>query len=107
MIKPKARKGRLRTRVSHGRGSIDDPALWNRIWREQLALGSEEEFWNALGSRAPVDRAPPPDAPPSGPSKPGWLLNSLIFVAGLPEEEVERLSVDEATRRWLEFCEGG
>ena len=97
----------LRTRVSHGRGSIGDPALWNRIWREQLALGSEEEFWSALGSRAPVDRAPLPDAPPSGPSKPGWLLNSLIFVAGLPEDEVERLSVDEATRRWLEFCEGG
>ncbi|HEX8958232.1 MAG TPA: hypothetical protein VF770_00245 [Solirubrobacterales bacterium] len=96
----------LRTKVSHGRGSIDDQALWNRIWREQLGLGSEEEFWNALRDRKPVDRAPSPPAPPSGPSKPGWLLNSLIFVAGLPEEEVERLSVEEATRRWLEFCEG-
>lgn len=95
----------LWTKVSHGRGSIEDPTLWSRIWREQLGLGSEEEFWEALRTKKPVDRSSPTPAPPSGPSKPGWLLNSLIFVAGLPEEEVERLSVEEATQRWLEFCE--
>jgi hypothetical protein len=95
----------LRTRVSHGRDSIEDPALWHRIWRDQLGLASEEEFWNALRSGEPIDRRPQSAMAPSGPSKPGWLLNSLIFVAGLPEEEVERLTVEEATQRWLEFCE--
>ncbi len=95
----------LRTKVSHGRGSIEDPALWSLIWREQLGLGSEEEFWEALRTKKPVERESPTPAPPSGPSKPGWLLNSLIFVAGLPEKEVERLTVEEATQRWLEFCE--
>lgn len=95
----------LRTRVSHGRGSIKDPGLWGHIWREQLALGEEEEFWSALRSGEPVDRGSQGPPPPSAPSKPGWLVNSLVFVADLPEEEVARLSVDEATQRWLEFCE--
>lgn len=95
----------LRTKVSHGRGSIEDPGLWSRIWRDQLALDSEDEFWQALRTGRPVDRSAAPSAPPSGPSKPGWLVNSLIFVAGIPEEEVERLSIKEAKRRWLEFCE--
>jgi len=97
----------LRTKVSHGRGSIEDPSLWKRIWRDQLALGSEDEFWEALRAKRPVERSATPPAPPSGPSKPGWLVNSLIFTAGVPEEEVERLSVGEAERRWLEFCERG
>lgn len=95
----------LRTKVSHGRGSIEDPGLWSRIWRDQLALDSEDEFWQALRAKRPVDRSTAAPAPPIGPSKPGWLVNSLIFIAGLPEEEVERLSVEEAERRWLEFCE--
>lgn len=95
----------LRTKVSHGRGSIDDPSLWKRIWRDQLALGSEDEFWETLRVKRPVDRSAAPPAPPSGPSKPGWLVNSLIFTAGLSEGEVTKLSVEEAERHWLEFCE--
>lgn len=96
----------LRTKISYGRGSIDDPALWSRIWREQLGLGNEEEFWEALRAKKPVDRRSLASAAPTGPSKPGWLVNSLIFVAGLSESEVVALSAEEATRRWLEFREG-
>jgi hypothetical protein len=96
----------LRTKVSHGRGRVEDPALWNRIWRDQLRLGSEDEFWAALRAKQAVDRAPPAaPSPPRGPSKPGWLVNSLIFTAGLAEQEVEQMSHDAATQRWLEFCE--
>ncbi len=95
----------LRTKVSHGHGSIGDSALWHRIWREQLALGGEQEFWDALRTGQPVNRASRTPPPPSGPSKPGWLLNSLIFIAGVPEHEVEGLSVEEAETRWLQFCE--
>lgn len=95
----------LRTKVSHGRGSIDDQSLWKRIWRDQLALDSEDEFWEALSAKCPVDRSAATPPPPSGPSKPAWLVNSLIFTAGLSEGEVAELSVKEAERRWLEFCE--
>jgi hypothetical protein len=95
----------LRTKVSHGRGSIADRALWHRIWRDQLAIAEEQQFWEALRTGQPVDRAPRQPPPPSGPSKPGWLLNNLIFIAGLAEQEVESLSVEEAQARWLEFCE--
>ena len=95
----------LKTKVSHGRGSIADPALWHRIWRDQLALAEEREFWEALHTGQPVDRATGRPPPPGGPSKPGWLVNSLIFIAGLPEQEAESLSVDEARARWLELCE--
>lgn len=95
----------LRTKVSHGRDSIDDPSLWKRIWRDQLALDSEDEFWEALSAKRPVDRSAATPPAPTGPSKPAWLVNSLIFTAGLPEGEVAELSVKEAERRWLEFCE--
>lgn len=97
----------LRTKVSHGRGSIEDPSLWKRVGRDQLALGSEDEFWEAVRAKRPVDRSAATPAPPSGPSKPGWLVNSLIFTAGLSEREVTKLSVEEAERRWLEFCKRG
>ncbi len=39
----------LRTRISFGRGAaFDDPALWAHVWRRQLDLRSEDEFWAAL-----------------------------------------------------------
>ena len=97
----------LRTRVSHGRGRIENPDLWSRIWRDQLALEDEGEFWEALRTKRPPDRGSAGPPSPAGPSKPGWLVNGLIFIAALPEEEVRALSVEEAERRWLEFCERG
>lgn len=43
----------LRTRASHGRGRIGDPALITRILRHQLEV-SEREFWEAVDEgRAP------------------------------------------------------
>lgn len=92
----------LRTKVSHGRGSIDDPSLWRHIWRDQLGLESEDDFWNAINSGDPPDRFPATPEPPAGPSKPAWLENSLIFIAGVPEEEVAQMTEDEATKRWME-----
>lgn len=94
----------LRTRVSHGRGSIEDRRLWAQIWRHQLGLESEEQFWEALKTAKPVNRSPVRPLPPTGPAKPGWLVSNLIFVAGVPEEEVRTMSEEEAQQRWLDFC---
>lgn len=92
----------LRTRVSHGRGAIEDPSLWRHIWRDQLGLESEEEFWEVLSSRTPVERSAAQG--PQGPSKPAWLENQLIYTAGIPESEVAAMSEEEAFARWNEFC---
>lgn len=45
----------LRTRASHGRGSIGDRALIVRILRHQLEV-TEQEFWDAVDHGRPPDR---------------------------------------------------
>jgi hypothetical protein len=91
----------LRTRVSHGRGpACDDPALWNRIWRHQLALASEAEFWEVLRTRRPADRGAPPAAPQQ-PGMPAWLFEFLVNVIGLPENDVLNMTEDEAMQRYM------
>ena len=90
----------LRTCVSHGRGEIRDPGLWTRIWRDQLGLESEDDFWQALRGGRPVDRGGAAAEPPTGPSIPGWVVAGLIR-AGRSEAELGGLTADEA-RQLLE-----
>jgi hypothetical protein len=92
----------LRTKASHGDDEIGRD-LWNHIWREQLALEGEDQFWEALETGKPVDRTRAGEAAPSGPSLPAWLVNSLIRQAGVPPEEVARMSEEEARERLNEF----
>lgn len=95
----------LRTRVSFGRGpAFDDPAMWARVWRHQLDLRSEDQFWAALQSGEPVDRSPASVATaPTEPTKPLWLVEFLTNVAGLPVEDVLPMTEEEATARYLAF----
>ena len=88
----------LRTKVSHGKGEIGDPGLWRRIWREQLGLASEEEFWRALRQGRGVDRGGVSQSPPAGPSIPGWVVDELLR-AGVDEADLRGLTADEARRR--------
>jgi len=91
----------LRTRVSHGRGpACDDPALWDRIWRHQLALASEVEFWEVLHTHRPAGRGAP-TAAPQQPSMPAWLFEFLLNVIGLPENDVLDMTEDEAMQRYM------
>lgn len=97
----------LRTRVSLGRGpACDDPALWNRIWRHQLQLKSDEEFWEVLQSGQPPVRGAPP-APVVEPQMPAWLFEALVLTFGVDEAEVREMSEDEAMERYLACCKGG
>jgi hypothetical protein len=88
----------LRTTVSHGSGRIEHPGLWQRIWRDQLGLESEDEFWAVLRTRKAAPRGAPAPAPPAGPTIPAWIVAGLLR-AGLGEEEIRRLGPDEARRR--------
>ena len=92
----------LRTRASHSDDEIGDPSLWRRIWRDQLALASEAQFWEALQSGEPVNRTQSALAP-AGPSLPGWLVESLIRKVGMPPEEVAQMTEQEALDRLNEF----
>jgi hypothetical protein len=93
----------LRTRTSHSDQQIGDPGLWSRIWRHQLGLSSEEQFWDALSSGDPVDRSTEEPAAPEGPTLPGWLFQKLVMVVGLPEAEVMEMSEEQAKARLNEF----
>jgi hypothetical protein len=97
----------LRTKVSFGRGPICRvPALWMKVWRHQLGLESEDEFWRVLKTRQPVLRGAPAEAPPK-PLMPTWLFDALLYTFHLDESEVRSLNEDEALARYLALCEGG
>ena len=88
----------LRARVSHGSGRIEDPGLWRHIWRDQLGLETEVEFWEVLEQRRPSARAGVASPPPPGPSIPAWVVEGLLR-AGVSEAEIRQLGESEARRR--------
>jgi hypothetical protein len=92
----------LRTKASHSNDEIGRD-LWRHIWREQLALESEEQFWEVLETGKAVDRIREEEAAPSGPSLPAWLVDKLIRQAGVPPEELAQMSEEEARERLNEF----
>jgi hypothetical protein len=96
----------LFTRVSHGSGSINDPAIIAIIFREQLEV-SEGAFWACVEKGTlPPRPAPQTEAPP-GERLDYKLVRNLMGKVGLNEVEVGSLSREEALRRWTEYLEGG
>ncbi|MGH2861394.1 MAG: hypothetical protein ACRDLT_07790 [Solirubrobacteraceae bacterium] len=94
--------GILRTKVSHGRGPVcDDIALWTRIWRHQLGLESEDEFWEVLKTRKHAPRGQP-TGEPTGEALDAWLFEFLVNVVGLSENEVLALSSEAAMELYLQ-----
>jgi len=92
----------LRTKVSRGRGPVcDDVALWSRIWRYQLGLDSEDEFWEVLQTRKPAQRGRPEDEP-GGEALDAWLFEFLVNVLGMSEDEVLALSAEAAMELYLQ-----
>jgi hypothetical protein len=96
----------LRTKVSRGRGPVcADPALWHRIWRHQLELDSEDEFWEVLKTRTPAARGKVAEPEPQGPRMPAWLFEFLINVAGQPEPSVLDMNEEQAMRVYLDHIQ--
>lgn len=89
----------LRTRASHSNEQIGDRSLWRHIWRDQLGLESEDEFWRVLETREPAHRPRTEPERPHGPSLPAWLVDALVRQAGVPPDEVRELTEEEARQR--------
>lgn len=92
----------LRTKASHGNDEIGDPKLWSHILRDQLALESADQFWEALQSGHPVPRADADPSPPTGPSIPTWIVSGLLR-AGIAEAEIRVMSPEQAQHRLEEL----
>lgn len=86
----------LRTRVSFGKGTaFDDPRLWQRVWRVQLGLESEDQFWETLRTGEPPQRGAPQEKPRE-PGMPAWLFEYLVHRMGREEDEVLEMSEEQA-----------
>jgi hypothetical protein len=97
----------LRTKVSLGRGPIvRNPGLWTNIWRHQLGLESEDEFWEVFRSGEPAPRGEAATEPPE-PQMEAWLFEALVFSFNVDEDKVRAMDADEALALHLQLCEGG
>ena len=97
---------RLYTRVSHGRGQIQDRDLFTHILRTQLHV-SAETFWEA------VDRGIVPCRPRAGsretsePALDAKLVRNLITKVGLTTDQLIGMTQDEAVHLWNEWLTKG
>lgn len=97
----------LRTKVSRGRGAIvRNPGLWAKVWRHQLHLESEDQFWKALKDRMPAQRSATEPEPPE-PQMDSWLFEALTMTFGVDENRVRDMEPDEALALYLDLCNGG
>ena len=84
-----------RTMVSFGSEGVVVPAqMWLMVWKHQLKLATEEEFWRGLSGEA-VHYVAQPEPEPAQPL-PAYLLRFLRDVRHLPDEEISGITRDEA-----------
>ncbi len=81
---------------SAGNARVPTP-LWSQVWRDQLHLRSEDDFWEGLGGEEyAYDLPPTPHAPePMKPYLTRFLHDTLHYtdaqIAGISPEEAQQL----------------
>jgi hypothetical protein len=81
--------------VSFGKDSETIPSqMWRMVWKRQLKLLGEEDFWKGLAGQ-PVRYDIPPTPEPQQPL-PEYLLHHLRNVQHWPEERIAQTTRDEA-----------
>ncbi len=84
-----------RTMISFGsEGEVVPSKMWLQVWRHQLRLASEEEFWRGLEG-GEVRYATSPEPEPNRPLPP-YLLRFLRETRHLSEEEITGLTREDA-----------
>ncbi len=86
------------TKISFGVAETETvpSSLWSRMWKRQLRLRSENEFWRGLDGELIIFDIPT-TAEPAEPL-PDYLARHLREDRHLPEEEIAALSRPEAQR---------
>ena len=86
------------TKISFTRAETEpvSPSLWPRVWKRQLRLRSEEDFWRGLDG-ALVEYDIPPIAEPSQ-LLPDYLARHLREDRHLPDDTIAATSQEEAQR---------
>ncbi|MBI3977117.1 MAG: hypothetical protein HY331_02920 [Chloroflexi bacterium] len=85
------------TMVSMGADGLEIPSqMWTMIWRRQLRLLSEEEFWRGLRGE-PVQYAIPTPPKPAQPL-PEYLIRFLRDVLHRTDEEIAATTREQAQR---------
>ena len=83
------------TMVSMGvEGENVPPVMWQRIWKDQLRLPSEDEFWKGLRGE-PVQYAVTTGEIPTEPL-PNYLQRFLEDTLHFTEAEIENLTRDQS-----------
>lgn len=90
------------TMVSMGVDGEDVPArMWTLVWRRQLRLAGEDEFWRGLRGE-PVAYAIPPIPEPAEPLPP-YLTRFLRDKLHLDDQQIEGLTREQAQQMMNEF----
>lgn len=85
------------TMISKGReGEVIPSRMWQLVWRRQLRLASEEEFWKGLRGE-PVRYAIPEGVEPDEPLPP-YLQRFLRNVLQLSESDARKVGRAQAQR---------
>lgn len=89
----------FRTKVSHSLRDEIGGDLFRHILRDQLHV-TEERFWAVVRGRSSASSERTTLEPARTPA---WLVQRLIFTCGIPEEQIRRMTVEEALAAW-ESC---
>lgn len=87
------------TKISRGvDGETLDPGMWHMVWKRQLRLRSEDEFWRGVRGEPVIYDIPPP--PAIAEPLPDYLRRYLANTEHLDDAAIARMSKDEAIERY-------
>lgn len=89
------------TKISRGvDGETLDPGMWHKVWKRQLRLRSEEDFWRGVRGESVAYAVPSPTA---AEPLPAYLRCYLTAVEHLDAAAIARLSKDEAMEHYQRY----
>ena len=92
---------RLYTRISHGKGQIYDPNLFEHILRDQLSIDGIQ-FWVAVDHGVKPIRQSPTSIQTSG-ALDAKLVRNLITKVNVNTKQLETMTQPEAISLWQEW----
>ena len=92
---------RLYTRISHGKGQIHDPNLFEHILRNQLGIDGIQ-FWAAVNNGVKPIRQSPTSMQTSG-ALDAKLVRNLITKVKVKPNQLEGMTQQEAISLWQEW----